>query len=74
MRRLPPLDSSQNGVCREEDTGELIGRAGSGKKSLQEDVLQQAMEGEKKRKEKRRENALLLQWSVANELGMSCNG
>ena len=55
MRGLPPSESYQNGICREENNGELIGRAGSGKKSFQEDVLQQAMEEENRRKEKRKE-------------------
>ena len=53
MRGLPPSESYQNGICRGENNGELIGRAGSGKKSFQEDVLQHAMEGDKmERKEK----------------------
>ena len=57
MRGLPPSESYQNGICRGENNGELIGRAGSGKKSLQEDVLQQAMGGEKKElKKRKREN------------------
>ena len=49
MRGLPPSDSYQNGVCHEEDNGGLISWAGLGKKSLQEDVLQQAMEGEEEK-------------------------
>ena len=40
MRGLPPLDSYKNEVCREENNGELIGRAGSGKKTIHEDALQ----------------------------------
>ena len=49
MRGLPLLDSNQNKVRCEGDNGELIGRAGSSKKSLQEGVLQQTMEGERER-------------------------
>ena len=56
MRGLPPSDSHQNRVCRKEGDEELLGRSGSGKKSLQGDVLQQAMErGEKRRKARKRE-------------------
>ena len=54
-----PSDSYQNKVCREEDNGELIGRAGLGKKSHQEDVLQQAIEKEKKEMKKRKIENLL---------------
>ena len=70
MRGLPS-DSYQNGVCHEKDNGELIGQPGWEKKSFQEDVLQQAREGEEEKRKEKRENALLLQWPVADELRMS---
>ena len=53
---------------------ELIGRAGSAKESLQGNVLQQAIEGEKKERKERETKSLQMLWAVANEgMNKSCS-
>ncbi|XXG42098.1 hypothetical protein AAC387_Pa01g2443 [Persea americana] len=68
MRGLSRSDSYQNEVSPERDNGELIGGVGLGKKSFQEGVLQQAMEGKKKeRKEKERKISSVVVWLQVKE-------